>query len=149
MCYIYTSRFRVGSELLCFLDAYFGYHQIPMKKSDQIKTSFVTPFRTVYYKTMPFRVKNARETYQCTMQRCLNDQIKSNVHVNIDGIEVMSKKKETLISDLEETFASLRKFNMTLNPKKCFFEIPARKLLGFIVFERGIEVNREKIKAIL
>src|SRR3954469_11331493 len=36
-----------------------------------------------------------------------------------------------------------------LNPKKFFFGIPARKLLGFIVYERGIEVNRDKIKAIL
>src|SRR3954469_14063205 len=83
------------------------------------------------------------------MQRCLNDQIVRNVHIYVDDIAVMSKNKETLISDLEETFASLRKFNIMLNPKKCFFKIPARKLLGFIVFERGIEVNREKIKAIL
>src|SRR3954463_7497780 len=83
------------------------------------------------------------------MQHCLNDQIGRNVHVYIDNIAVMSKKKETLISDLEETFASLRKFNTMLNPKKCFFGIPAGKLLGFIVSERGIEVNRDKIKAIL
>ena len=61
---------------------------------------------------------------------------------------VMSKKKETLISDLEETFANLRKYNIMLNPKKCFFGIPAGKLLGFIVSQRGIEVNQEKIKAI-
>src|SRR3954466_6870185 len=68
----------VGSELLCFLDAYSGYHQILMKESDQIKTSFVTPFGTLCYKTMPFGLKNAGATYQCTMQRCLNDQIRRN-----------------------------------------------------------------------
>jgi len=67
----------------------------------------------------------------------------------VDVIAVMSKKKETLISDLEEMFANLRKYNIMLNPKKCFFGIPARKLLGFIVSQRGIEVNRDKIKAIL
>ena len=61
----------------------------------------------------------------------------------------MSKKKETLISELEETFANLRKYNIMLNPKKCFFGIPDGKLLGFIVSQRGIEVNRAKIKAIL
>ena len=38
---------------------------------------------------------------------------------------------------------------MKLNPKKCVFGVPASKLLGFIVSERGIEVNPEKIKAIL
>src|SRR3954464_9152334 len=83
------------------------------------------------------------------MQRFLNGQIRRNVHLYVDDITVMSKKKETLISDLDETFASLRKFNMMLNPKKCFFGIPAGKLLGFIVSKRGIEVNRDKIKAIL
>src|SRR3954470_21547121 len=104
-----------------------------MKESDQINTSFVTPFGTFYYKTMPFGLKNAGATYQRTMQYCLNDQIGRNVHVYVDDIGVMSKKKETVISDLDETFASLRTFNMMLNPKKCFFEIPARKLLDFIV----------------
>ena len=67
----------------------------------------------------------------------------------MDDIAVMFKKKETLISDLEETFAHLRKYNIMLNPKKCFFGIPAGKLLGFIVSQRGIEVNQDKIKAIL
>ena len=138
-----------GSELLCFLDAYSGYHQIKMKESDQLKTSFVTPYGTFCYITMPFGLKNAGATYQRTMQHCLHDQIGRNVHVYVDDIAVMSKKKETLISDLEETFASLRKYNMMLNPKKCFFGIPAGKLLGFIVSQRGIEVNRDKIKAIL
>src|SRR4051812_15424539 len=109
-----------------------------MKKSDQIKMSFVTPFGTFSYKTMPFGLKNAGATYQRTMQRCINDQIGRNVHVYVDDIAVMSKKKETLISNLDETFDSLRKFNMMLNPKKCFFGIPAGKLLGFIVFEQGI-----------
>jgi hypothetical protein len=33
-----------GCETLCFLDAYFGCHQIMMKESDQLVTSFITPF---------------------------------------------------------------------------------------------------------
>src|SRR4051812_17668395 len=100
---------------LCFLGAYSGYHQIPMKKSDQIKTSFITPFGTICYKTMRFGLKNAVATYKRTMQHCLNNQIRRNVHVYIDDIAVMSKKRDTLISDLYETFASLRKFSMMLN----------------------------------
>ena len=120
-----------------------------MKESDKVKTSFITPFRTFCVATMPFGLKNARATYQRTMQRCLHDKLGRNVHAYVDDIAVMSKKKETLISDLEETFANLRKYNIMLNPKKCFFGIPAEKLLGFIVSQRGIEVNRDKIKAIL
>ena len=52
-----------GSELLCFLDAYSGYHQIKMRESDQLKTSFTTPYRTFCYITMPFGLKNAGATY--------------------------------------------------------------------------------------
>jgi hypothetical protein len=50
---------------------------------------------------------------------------------------------------LQETFNNLRKYNMMLNPTKCVFGVPAGQLLGFIVSHRGIEVNPEKIKAIL
>jgi hypothetical protein len=61
----------------------------------------------------------------------------------------MSKKQDDLIADLQETFNNLRNYNMMLNPTKCVFGVPAGQLLGFIVSHRGIEVNSEKIKAIL
>ena len=110
-----------GSELLCFLDAYSGYHQIKMRKSDQLATSFTTPYDTFCYVMMPFGLKNAGATYHRTMQRCLHDQIGRNVHAYVDDIAVMSKKSNDLISDLNETFDNLRKYNMMLNPKKCVF----------------------------
>ena len=62
---------------------------------------------------------------------------------------MMSKKGNDLITDLAETFANLRTYKMMLNPKKCIFGVPFGKLLGFVVSHRGIEVNPEKIKAIL
>ncbi|KAK1593557.1 hypothetical protein QYE76_017479 [Lolium multiflorum] len=88
-------------------------------------------------------------TYQRTMQRCLKDQIGRNVHAYVDDIAVMTRKGSDLISDLTETFENLRRYKMMLNPLKCVFGVPAGKLLGFIVSNRGIEVNPEKIKAIL
>jgi hypothetical protein len=53
-----------------------------------------------------------------------------------------------LITDLEETFASLREYRWKLNPNKCVFGILSGKLLGFIISHRGIEANPEKITAI-
>ena len=53
-----------GLELLCFLDAYSGYHQIRLRESDQLATSFITPYGTYCYITMPFGLKNAGATYQ-------------------------------------------------------------------------------------
>jgi hypothetical protein len=80
-----------GSELLCFLDAYSGYHQIKMKQSDQLAISFVTPHRTYGYVTMPFGLKNVGATYQRTMQKYLADQIRHNIHAYVedDATELM------------------------------------------------------------
>ncbi|KAK1680447.1 hypothetical protein QYE76_041295 [Lolium multiflorum] len=95
------------------------------------------------------RCNNSGATYQRTMQRCLKDQIGRNVHPYVDDIAVMTQKGSDLLSDLKETFDNLRRYKMMLNPLKCVFGVPAGKLLGFIVSHRGIEVNPEKIKAIL
>ena len=71
-----------------------------------------------------------------------------NAEAYIDDIVVKVRKQDTLISDLEETFANLRKVNIKLNPEKCVFGVPSGKLLGFLVSHRGIEANPDKIKAI-
>ena len=66
----------------------------------------------------------------------------------MDNIVVKTKDKATLVQDLEETFANLRKINLKLNPEKCVFGVPSGMLLGFFVLQRGIEANPDKIKAI-
>ena len=53
--------------------------------------------------------------------------------------------KSTQEGDLKETFNTLRSYNMKLNPNKCAFRVIAGKFLGFMVSNRGIEVNQEKI----
>jgi hypothetical protein len=55
----------------------------------------------------------------------------------------------SLIADLEKTFTNLRLFNIRLNPKNCTFGVPQGKLLGYIITKRGIEVNPDKISAIV
>ena len=82
------------------------------------------------------------------MQNCLHTQIGRNVHAYVDDIVVKYRKKETLIDDLKETFDNLRVYKMMLNPDKCVFGVPAGKLFGFLVSNRGIEANPEKITAI-
>ena len=53
-----------------------------------------------------------------------------------------------LIANLAATFVNLRRFNIKLNPKKCVFGVPKGKLLGYIMSERGMETNPEKITTI-
>ena len=77
-----------GCELLCFLDAYSGYHQIKMAITDQGKTSFITPFWAFCYTSMHFGLKSAGATYLRTVQNCLKEQIGCNVHTNVDDVVV-------------------------------------------------------------
>ncbi|XP_028058878.1 uncharacterized protein LOC114262711 [Camellia sinensis] len=65
----------VGHEHMSFLDAYSGYHQIPLFGSDQEKTAFITPRGTYYYKVMSFGLKNTGATYQRMVTRMFKDQL--------------------------------------------------------------------------
>src|SRR5205809_5494927 len=82
-------------ELLCFLDAYSGYHQVSLAEPDCIKTSFITPFGTYCYITMPFGLKNAGATYQRAMQRCLHDQLGRNVEAYVDNVVPARRQKNS------------------------------------------------------
>src|SRR6266508_3329177 len=79
------------SELLCFLDAYSGYHQVNLNESDCIKTVFITPLGAYCYITMPFGLKNASTTYQRAIQRFLYDQLGRNVEAYIDDVVIKSR----------------------------------------------------------
>ena len=138
-----------GCARLSFLDAYSGYHQIRMKVEDEDKTAFITPYGVFCYTTMPFGLKNAGATYQRCMQACLKDQIGRNVQVYVDDIVIKTKLEDDLLEDLKETFASLQRYKIKLNPTKCVFGVPSGQLLGYLVSARGIEANPEKIQAIL
>jgi hypothetical protein len=78
----------VGCVLLCFLDCFSGYHQIALKEEDQIKTVFITPFRTYAYKTMSFGLKNPGATYQRTIQMCFADQLHRNIEAYMDDMVI-------------------------------------------------------------
>ena len=90
-----------GCETLCFLDAYSGYHQIAMKESNQLATSFITPFRSFCYITMSFGLKNAGAMYQRYMLKCFRDLIGRTIEAYMDDIVVKSKWADQVIADLE------------------------------------------------
>ena len=138
-----------GHRLLSFMDAFFGYNLIRMDEADQEKTSFITSQGLFCYKVMPFDLKNARATYQRLVNHMFRPQIEQNVEVYIDDILAKSLDKGKHLDDLEETFDTLKQYNMKLNPSKCAFGVSSRKFLRFMVLNRGIEANPDKIQAIL
>jgi hypothetical protein len=137
-----------GCDLLYFLDCYSGYHQIAVKEEDHEKTAFITLFRAYCYTMMSFGLKNADATYQRAIQAYFKKQLNKNVEAYVDDVVVKTQNSDTLIADLEETFASLREYQWKLNRNKCIFGVPSRKLLGFIIIHRVIEANPEKISVI-
>ena len=138
-----------GHELLSFMDAFSGYNQISMDPDDQEKTSIVTGQVTYCYRVMPFGLKNVGATYQRLVNRMFQKQIGMSMEVYIDDMLVKSTTTELHIAHLSEAFQILREYNMKLNPAKCVFGESAGKFLGFIVNNRGIEANPDKIKAVL
>ena len=76
-------------------------------------------------------------------------QIGKNVQVYVDDMLVKSLREDDHLDDLRETFDTLRSFNMKLNPNKCAFGVTAGKFLGFMVSQKGIEVNLKKVRAIM
>jgi len=137
-----------GCQTLSFLDAYSGYHQIKMKESDQLASSFITPFGMYCYVTMPFGIRNTGATYQRCMLHVFGEHIGSTVEAYVDDIVVKSKKQGDLIQDLEIAIGCLCTNKIKLNPEKCVFGVPRGMLLGYIVSQRGIEANPEKVSTI-
>ena len=120
-----------------------------MDEADQEKTSFVTSQGLFCYEVMPFALKNAGATYQRLVNHIFRPQIGRNVEVYVDDMLVKSLDEGKHLDDLQETFNTLRRYSMKLNPSKCTFGVASGKFLGFMVSHRGIKVNPEKIKAIL
>ncbi|XP_065017671.1 uncharacterized protein LOC135644139 [Musa acuminata AAA Group] len=98
---------------------------------------------------MPFGLKNAGATYQRTVNKMFAHQIGRNMEVYVDDMIVKSQEGRTHLTDLVETFATLRRFGMRLNPAKCAFGVTSGKFLGFIIHERGIDANPEKVQVIV
>ena len=83
------------------------------------------------------------------MNKMFANQIERNVQVYVDDMLVKSWRGDNHLEDLKETFKTLRFYKMKLNLSKCAFRETARKFLGFMVSQRGIEANPDKIRAIV
>ena len=120
-----------------------------MDEADQEKASFITSQGLFCYKVMPFGLKNAGATYQRLVNHMFRPQIGRNVEVYVDDMLMKSIDEGSHLDNLQETFETLRRYKMKLNPSKCAFRVSSGKFLGFMVSQRGIEANPDKIQAIL
>jgi hypothetical protein len=138
-----------NSEMLSRLDMFSGYHQIRVRREDEEKTSFITPFGTFCFVRMPVGLKNVGCTFSRMIAIVLHPQLWRNILAYVDDIVVKSIQRRDHISDSAETFANLRAANLRLNPEKCAFGIHKGKVLGCLISTKVIEVNPDKIKVLI
>ncbi|KAL5743997.1 hypothetical protein ACOSQ2_027113 [Xanthoceras sorbifolium] len=131
------------------MDAYSGYNQIKMHPPDKEKTTFTTDQGLYCYTVMPFGLKNAGATYQRLVNQMFTKQIGRTMEVYVDDMLTKSLIAKEHTYNLRETFEILREYEMKLNLEKCVFGMASGKFLGFLVHQRGIEANPEKIDALV
>ena len=83
------------------------------------------------------------------MTTIFHDMMHKNMEDYVDDTLAKSKKRDTHLNDLEVILDHMEQFQLRLNPKKCAFGVTSGKLLGFIISAKGIEVDPEKVQAIV
>jgi hypothetical protein len=137
-----------GCDMLSLLDCFSGYHQVWMRREDEAKTGFTTPFGIYCFVRMPEGLHNAGSTFNRMMKLVLGNQLGRNASAYVDDIVIMSEKEKDHIVNLTETFDNMRRNGLKLNPEKCIFGIRKWQLLGCMVSKRGIQANPQKIEAL-
>jgi Reverse transcriptase (RNA-dependent DNA polymerase) len=131
------------------MDGYASYNQIKMALEDEKHIAFRTPIGIYCYKVMPFGLKNAGATYQRAMTKIFDDLIHKIVECYVDDLIIKAMSYEEHLQYLEVIFSCLREHALKLNSLKCAFMVSFGKFLGFVVRHRGIEIDPDKIKAIM
>ncbi|KAK1588067.1 hypothetical protein Q3G72_019523 [Acer saccharum] len=131
------------------MDAYSGYNQIWMSVQDESKTAFFTNHGIYYYQVIPFGLKNAGATYQRLVNRMFTIQLGKTMEIYVDDMLTKSVTSVEHARNLRETFIILRQYRMRLNLTKCAFDVSSKKFFSFMVHQRGVEANLDKIKMMI
>ncbi|CAN6560009.1 unnamed protein product [Malus baccata var. baccata] len=134
-----------GHSFYCFLDGYSGYNQIVIASEDQEKTTFTCPFGTFAYRRMPFGLCNAPATFQRCMVSIFSDFIEKIIEVFMDDFSVFGDSFDGCLENLTLILKRCMETNLVLNWEKCHFMVKQGIVLGHIISENGIEVDKSKI----
>lgn len=137
-----------GNSLFISLDLASGYYQIPIEKSSQEKTAFVTPDGQFEFTRMPFGLVNAPSVFQRTMNKILSEAKVKYALVYMDDILIPAQSFEQGMSRLSEVLTLLRKGGLTLKLSKCNFFMDNIDFLGFQINADGIKPGERKTEAV-
>ncbi|RVX16166.1 Retrovirus-related Pol polyprotein from transposon 297 [Vitis vinifera] len=138
-----------GHPFYCFLDRYSGYFQIEIDVEDQEKTTFTCSFRTYAYRRMPFGLCNAPATSQRGMLSIFSDMVERIMEVFMDDITIYGGTFEECLVNLEAVLKRCIEKDLVLNWEKCHFMVHQGIVLGHIISEKDIEVDKSKVELIV
>ena len=130
------------------LDLFTGYHQIPIKLSDQYKTAFITRYGTFEFKVMPFGLANAPATFQSAMNTLFHDLLDNFIIVYLDDILVYSPSLELHHHHLDIVLSRLTKHQWYCKAKKCTFAETSVEYLGHIISRGSLSIDPSKMHTI-
>ncbi|RDX75801.1 Retrovirus-related Pol polyprotein from transposon 17.6, partial [Mucuna pruriens] len=139
----YVGRQHHSNAFYSSMDDFSRYNQIQMVVEDRKKLP-----SSPRGKHSTTKLKNARAAYQRAMVTLFHDMMHKEVEAYVDDMIAMSRMSDQHVEDLRKLFKRLRKYRLRINLAKCTFGVKIGKLLGFIVNQRGIEVDLDKVKAI-
>jgi len=131
-----------------FLDGYSGFHQISIHPDDQSKTTFTCPYGTYGYRIISFRLCNAPASFRRCMMSIFFDMIEKILEVFMDDFSVYGKTFDDCLENLDKVLQRCEERHLVLNWEKCHFMVREGVVLGHLVSERGIEVDKAKIEVI-
>ncbi|CAN6679349.1 unnamed protein product [Malus baccata var. baccata] len=134
-----------GYKFYCFLDGYSGYNQIVIAPEDQEKTTFMCPFGTFAYRRMPFGLCNAPATFQRCMISIFSDYVEKIIEIFMDDFSVFGNSFDHCLNNLILILKRCVETNLVLNWEKCHFMVKQGIVLGHIISEKGIEVDKSKV----
>ncbi|CAN6566448.1 unnamed protein product [Malus baccata var. baccata] len=137
-----------GHSHYSFLDGYSGYNQVAVAPEDQEKTTFTCPFGTFAYRMMLFGLCNALATFQRCMVNIFFDMIEKIIEVFMDDFSVYGDSFDTCLHNMSLVLKRCQETNLVLNWEKCHFMVSHGLVLGHIISEKGIEVDKSKVELV-
>jgi hypothetical protein len=132
----------------CFLDGYSGFMQIPIHPDDQHKTTFTCPYGTFAYRRMPFSLCNAPASFQQCMMAVFSEFIEEIIEVFMDDFSIYGKTFVDCLENLDKVLTRCGEVDLVLNWEKCHFMVKQGIVLGHVISERGIEVDKGKVEVV-
>jgi hypothetical protein len=130
------------------LDGFSGYFQVAIAQDDQEKTNFTCPYGTFAYRRMPFGLCNAPGTFQRCMFHIFSEYISNSIEVFMDDFSVYGDSFEECLLNLNQILDRCEENNLVLNYEKCHFMVTQGIVLGHVVSQRGLEIDKAKVDVI-